>query len=389
MLAGDGTRYMILRKRFAPRLAASRWYDGRMLSRSGFYPRVFALVVAAVLGYALFLIFAPIALSMAWAAFLAFILYPLNLRMRRHLKGKSLAAGVLTLLAPIIILLPLSAVSVEFVAQISVLLRRVQQYAAELDIKSFSDLQQFPLIARANAWLLAHAGISAEQVQTWLVSGTREVMQRAASVSGSFFLGALGSLLSFVIMLSLLFFFLRDGELLAARARGLIPLAEERKERLFYSAQRRDTRHRFRHGRYRHHARRVDRHRLCDRRPAVADRVRRAGGAVARCCRWAARHSCGYPPCCGCSFPSTGVPAPSCWCGDSSWAASTTYCGRCSFPAGRESLRFGVFLGVLGGIPAFGAIGVIAGPVVLSLVLALIEFAEESRPDLAEKLARS
>jgi predicted PurR-regulated permease PerM len=38
-----------------------------------------------------------------------------------------------------------------------------------------------------------------------------------------------------------------------------------------------------------------------------------------------------------------------------------------------------VFLGVLGGIPAFGAIGVILGPVVLSLVLALIEFAEESR----------
>jgi predicted PurR-regulated permease PerM len=39
-----------------------------------------------------------------------------------------------------------------------------------------------------------------------------------------------------------------------------------------------------------------------------------------------------------------------------------------------------VFIGVLGGIPAFGAIGVIAGPIVLSLVLALIEFAEESRP---------
>jgi predicted PurR-regulated permease PerM len=39
-----------------------------------------------------------------------------------------------------------------------------------------------------------------------------------------------------------------------------------------------------------------------------------------------------------------------------------------------------VFVGVLGGIPAFGAIGVIAGPVVLSLVLALIEFAEESTP---------
>jgi predicted PurR-regulated permease PerM len=42
-----------------------------------------------------------------------------------------------------------------------------------------------------------------------------------------------------------------------------------------------------------------------------------------------------------------------------------------------------VFVGVLGGIPAFGAIGIILGPVVLSLVLALIEFAEESRPKIS------
>jgi predicted PurR-regulated permease PerM len=37
-----------------------------------------------------------------------------------------------------------------------------------------------------------------------------------------------------------------------------------------------------------------------------------------------------------------------------------------------------IFVGVLGGIPAFGAIGIILGPVVLSLALALIEFAEEN-----------
>jgi predicted PurR-regulated permease PerM len=37
-----------------------------------------------------------------------------------------------------------------------------------------------------------------------------------------------------------------------------------------------------------------------------------------------------------------------------------------------------VFIGVLGGVPAFGAIGIIAGPVLLSLALALIEFAEEA-----------
>ena len=39
----------------------------------------------------------------------------------------------------------LSALSVEFAAQISTLLRSLQNYATQLDIKSLSDLQQFPI----------------------------------------------------------------------------------------------------------------------------------------------------------------------------------------------------------------------------------------------------
>jgi predicted PurR-regulated permease PerM len=37
-----------------------------------------------------------------------------------------------------------------------------------------------------------------------------------------------------------------------------------------------------------------------------------------------------------------------------------------------------VFFGVLGGLAAFGFIGLFLGPVILALVLTLIEFAEES-----------
>ena len=37
-----------------------------------------------------------------------------------------------------------------------------------------------------------------------------------------------------------------------------------------------------------------------------------------------------------------------------------------------------VFIGLLGGIGAFGAIGMFLGPVVIALVLALVEFAEEA-----------
>jgi len=342
-----------------------------------FYPRVFALVVAAILGYALFRIFEPFALAITWAAFLAFLLFPLSLKLRKRLRGsKSLAASLLTVLAPIVILLPLSALSFEFATQISGRLKTVQKSAGEMDIKTFSDLQQFPVIARANAWLQAHTGTSAEQLQSWLVSGTREVMERAASMGGSFFLGALGSLLSFAIVLFLLFFFLRDGDEMIDRARALIPLDEERKQRLFTQL-------------------------------SAVTRAIVFGTSVTALLQGVLL---------GIGFTIAGLPSPVVfgvlaallsllpvggaalvWIPAVLWLFFDKHWGYGIFMVVWGSLLGGldnvlrpvlisgraeisalaVFIGVLGGIPAFGAIGVIAGPVLLSLVVALIEFAEE------------
>jgi predicted PurR-regulated permease PerM len=350
-----------------------------MFNASTFYSRVFALAVAALLGYALILIFKPFVAAMSWAAFLAFILYPLNLRLRRHMRGKALAATLLTILTPITILLPLSALSVEFVAQISVLLQKLQQEAQQLDIKTFSDLEHFPWIARANAWLQTHAGISAGQVQSWVISATQGVLHRAAGLGGAFFLGALGSIFGFAIMLFLLFFFLRDGDAMCARARALIPLDEARKDRLIHQL-------------------------------SAVTRAIVFGTTITAVIQ-------GFLL--GIGFAIASLPSPVVFgvlvalvsmlpVGGSTFAWVPAvgwlfYQGRWGFAifmlawgvmltgvdnvlrpmliSGRASISpLAVFIGVLGGVPAFGAIGIIAGPVLLSLVLALIEFAEEATP---------
>lgn len=350
-----------------------------MTVKSTFYPRVFALGVAAFLSYALIRIFTPFIGSIAWAAFLAFLLFPLNLRLRRRLRGNpSLAAGLLTLLTPLVLVLPLSALSIEFVSQISVLIKKSEAWIQHLDIKSIADLQHFPLIARANLWLSANASISADQIHTWLSSGSRELLQQAAGLSGSFFLGALSSMLGFTLMLFFLFFFLCDGETMVSRARKLIPLGDALKERLFS-------------------------------RLSGVTRAIVFGTSMTALLQGVVL---------GIGFAITGLPSPVVfgvigallamlpvggtallWVPAVIWLFFDGHWGFALFMltwgimlagvdnvlrpmliSGRAPISpLAVFIGVLGGLPAFGAIGIIAGPIVISLTLALVEFAEEHR----------
>jgi predicted PurR-regulated permease PerM len=259
---------------------------------------------------------------------------------------------------------------------VSSLVRVLQKRAQELDIKSFSDLQQFPWIARANGWLEARTGITADHIQAWIVSGSQQMLQRAAGVSGTFVLGAVGSVITFSIMLCLLFFFLRDGDAMCARARALIPLDEARKERLF--------------------------NRLSGVTRAIV-----LGTTLTALVQGALV---------GIGFAIASLPSPLVfgvlaallsmlpvggaaivWVPAIGWLLYQGHWGFAIFMllwglmlTGVESVlrpflisgrarisALAIFVGVLGGIPAFGAIGIVVGPVVLSLVLALIEFAEE------------
>jgi len=346
---------------------------------TSFYQRVFALGVAVILGYALVQIFAPFAGPIAWAAFLAFLLFPVNLRLRRRFRGRaSLAAALLTVIVPIGVLLPLAALSIEFVAQISALLRKLQALSSSLDIKSFADLQKFPVIAHIDLWLQGHTSISPEQVQEWLLGGTRDVLQRAASMSGSVFLGALSSLMGLALTLFLLFFFLSDGDAMLARARDLIPMEEDYKDRLF----------------------------------------KQLGGVTRAIVFGTSLTALLQGLVLGIGFSIASLPSPVVfgvvgaliamlplggtaivWIPATGWLFLDGHWGFGIFMlvwgimlsvldnvlkplliSGRAPIStLVVFVGVLGGIEAFGAIGIIAGPVVLSLVIALIEFAEEGR----------
>jgi predicted PurR-regulated permease PerM len=79
-------------------------------------------------------------------------------------------------------------------------------------------------MGRAVQWMRENAPVSADQVQGWILDGAQTLLKSAASMGGSVALGVVGSLVGFFMMLFLLFFLLRDGRAMLKRLIGFIPM---------------------------------------------------------------------------------------------------------------------------------------------------------------------
>ena len=186
-----------------------------------FWVRTGALALAVLLAWLVWLIVSPLWRPLVWAALLGALLAPLNARLARRLGGRKILASVITLVITVLLfVLPLAAIAGAVAAQASQLARRLEQYVPDSAGGPQLDLSQVPVLARPLDWIGDHTGISLQQIETWLVAGARNVLEALVSSSGAVVLGAVGTIVSFLLMLFVLFFVLRDGPALAAHGSG-------------------------------------------------------------------------------------------------------------------------------------------------------------------------
>ncbi len=342
-----------------------------------FSTRVFGLAVVAVLAYLLFRIFEPFLGPIFWAVLLAFLLFPLNVRLRKALRGRrGLAATIMTLAVTLGIAIPAAAGIVAFSRQAMELGQALTQRAASYQVSGIQDIEKLPMVGGAMEWLHTRMGLDAGEVRAWFVDGAHKLTQFLLNQSRGALLGALGLIGNVALTLFVLFFFFRDGDAIAERARRLVPLDEGRKQRLL-------------------------RHLQEVMRAVVFGTVITAavqGGLL------------------GAGFWITGLPSPLVFGVLTAiasfiplvgtglvWVPATIYLAakgvawkaiflgvwsalvvgsadnflKPLFISGRAQIgTLTVLFGVLGGLAAFGMIGLFFGPVLVALVLALIEFAE-------------
>jgi len=348
-------------------------------SDGGFYPKVFALITAGLLGYALVMMILPFAGPIFWAFLLAFMLYPLNEALTRALHGRrGLAALLLTLAGVVLILVPGAMIAMAFVNQASDLVTRIQEIADQHHIAQLSDLLRIPIAQRALGQLASYVPITTDQVETWLVENGRGFLRILMGVSGAALASVLGAVISLALMLFLLFFFLRDGEELVHRAMRMVPMDGERKTALL------------------DHLSSVTRALVLGLLLTAAEQ----GALLGICAAIVGLFSpvvFGVLTALASAVPLVGtalvwVPAVLILAGQGRmWAAifltlwslvivtSIDNVIRPLVVSGRAGLpTFAVFLGLAGGLAAFGAIGMFLGPVIVALAIALLRFAEES-----------
>lgn len=200
-----------------------------------FWTRLGAVLLLAALAYLVWRIVAPLWQPLAWALLLGSLLAPLNVKLAARLGGRWRLASSITLLATVLLfILPVAGIAGAVAAQAAQLLRRLQPRMHDMGQQGLSlDLEHLPWLERPLAWIDANTTISLAQLQGWLIEGSRKVLEGLVSSGGTFVMGALGTAASFVLMLFVLFFVLRDGPGVARQVVQMLPIEDRRRARLW------------------------------------------------------------------------------------------------------------------------------------------------------------
>lgn len=184
---------------------------------SGFVALIAGLLIAL---YVCWLMFQPFLNVLMWAAVLAVVFYPMHWRIRAQTRRPTLAAALSTLLVVLFILLPVTFITVAVV-------RELTQVAQSFQAPDHSWNIPVPaVVTRLIDWAGQYVDVQldrelarkflAERMQTW---GTTLAASTLMVVGG-----AVGAVTQTLLVIFTLFYFFRDGERIRQATYETVPL---------------------------------------------------------------------------------------------------------------------------------------------------------------------
>jgi predicted PurR-regulated permease PerM len=199
-----------------------------------FYARAFLIALLGVITLVAYQLISPLLGPLVWAAIIAFALYPLQNFLCTHIpKRKNLVAFIVLSVGIIFIIAPLLAVGSAFVAQAAKLLGDIQQGAFFT-----KPLEDITFIGTLIEWLETNLNISADDLNRWVNDSFRSALQFFIGLGGKIFIGAVNTVVAFTVMVFVLFFFIRDNAEIINGLKALTPLSKERIDEFYtYAAE--------------------------------------------------------------------------------------------------------------------------------------------------------
>lgn len=190
--------------------------------------------VLLVLLYQVGVIFKPFLLPVLWAAILAHITCPLHTRLTAMLKGReTVSAGLLTLGIMAVVVAPVVFLTLLFIQEAGSAYDAVHAWVQSGGVKRLpAQLSELPLGGRVQELLGRHV-TSYEDLEAFLLQSSKTlsgfVMEQVTGFARNVFL--LGA--NFLVVIVTLFFFFKDGKRLLNGLYRIIPLEEAHKAKIF------------------------------------------------------------------------------------------------------------------------------------------------------------
>ena len=202
----------------AGRTPLGDWLNERQLS----FIVLLALTAASL--YLTFIIFRPFLAALFLSFVLSIAFLPLHNWILRHVRSNSVAAWLTTVVVVLFVLVPSILLSLKLLAQATSLYRSLSQ--------QWSSSGGLPRLSDGLVRMAERAGISHERLRAEITTRAHELASWAVGMVGSAARGVAQQSVTAVLIFFILFFLLRDRQKFRATLSGLLPLPPGRFEEL-------------------------------------------------------------------------------------------------------------------------------------------------------------
>jgi predicted PurR-regulated permease PerM len=193
-------------------------YDARWLALAA---------VAAIALYLCWLMLKPFAGVLAWAAVLTIVFYPAHKYLLRKIKRPALAAALSSMLVIVAVLLPLSLIAAAVIAEVA-----GAQQTIQASIASLMDPNS-PIAGRLIGWISRYVDVSKIGSEQLIQDSVKVVTSSLAGRTLGLVGGVIGTIFQAFFVIFTMFYLFRDADKILNAIRDFLPMEGGRSETIF------------------------------------------------------------------------------------------------------------------------------------------------------------